>query len=217
MPSTLTGLVMFIVLLLPGFAYLVGRERAGVERKPTALRELISIVSAGVVADLTVITVAWPLWSWALDENALFASPAKYWRMHPGLVSFWALALLVVATLGAFLATAEFSRQMVARIIGEYPHESTVSAWWRLFELWKPDLDKQVGCLLEDGSYVEGILASFNRAGDDLPDRDLILVEPILYRPPDGEQATPHPVGAVCVPARKIVLMTVNYLLAPGP
>jgi hypothetical protein len=33
MPTTLTGLLLFAVLLLPGFAYLVGKERAGTERR----------------------------------------------------------------------------------------------------------------------------------------------------------------------------------------
>jgi Family of unknown function (DUF6338) len=52
MPTTLTGLLLFVVLLLPGFAYLVGKERAGTERRTSPFRETVAVVAASVATEL---------------------------------------------------------------------------------------------------------------------------------------------------------------------
>ena len=57
MPTTLTGLLLFVVLLLPGFAYLVGKERHGTERRLSPFRETVAIVAASVTSELFVLTV----------------------------------------------------------------------------------------------------------------------------------------------------------------
>lgn len=45
MPTTLTGLLLFVVFLLPGFAYLVGKERNGTERQTSPFRETVAVVA----------------------------------------------------------------------------------------------------------------------------------------------------------------------------
>lgn len=55
MPTTLTGLLLFVVLLLPGFAYLVGKERNGTERRMSPFRETVAIVAASVTCELVVL------------------------------------------------------------------------------------------------------------------------------------------------------------------
>jgi hypothetical protein len=57
MPTTLTGLLIFVVLLLPGFAYLVGKERHGTERHTSPFRETIAVVAASVTSELAVLGV----------------------------------------------------------------------------------------------------------------------------------------------------------------
>jgi Family of unknown function (DUF6338) len=65
MPTTLTGLLLFVVLLLPGFAYLVGKERNGTERQTSPFRETIAIVAASTTAELAVLALfAIPRWLW---------------------------------------------------------------------------------------------------------------------------------------------------------
>jgi hypothetical protein len=162
MPTTLTGLLLFVVLLLPGFAYLVGKERAGTERRTSPFRETVAVVAASVATELAVIVMFQPLWSRSLDVDLMIADFEAYWRDHPALVFFWALGLLAVATILAYLATRPWVRspQWVVRLAGwldktdphpkwlyprvvrwlksmvKYPHPSSVSGWWMLFKHW---------------------------------------------------------------------------------
>jgi hypothetical protein len=69
-----------------------------------------------------------------------------------------------------------------------------------------------VGCLLDDGSYVEGELGSFSVVGDDVPDRDLVLTEPVSYRPPGADEVEPYGCSAVCLSAARIVAAFVTYV-----
>ena len=222
MPTTLTGLLLFVVLLLPGFAYLVGKERHGTERRLSPFRETVAIVAASITSELVVLVVfagiraLWP--SITPDIGALIRDGGAYLRgssEHPGqyrLVAVWGIALLAVASVGAYLATKPKIRRLATRVTGPYPHDSTVSAWWILFERWPNGRDVQVACMLDDGSALRGQFGSFNISADDSPDRDLILKEPIFYRPP-GEVAreVPWDMSAVCCSARNIVSIFVIY------
>ena len=219
MPTTLTGLLLFVVLLLPGFAYLVGKERHGTERRLSPFRETVAIVAASVTSELLVLVVfagiraLWP--SRTPDVGALIRNGGSYLRssrMHYENVAIWAICLLAAATLVAYLATVPSIRSISKKITGPYPHDSTVSAWWILFERWPRGRDVEVACMLDDGSAIRGRFGSFNTSADDSPDRDLILRKPIFYRPP-GEEAreVPYNMSAVCCPARRIVALFVAY------
>jgi hypothetical protein len=136
---------------------------------------------------------------------------------HPGhykIVAVWGVVLLATATVGAYLATKPKVRGLgeKLKLTGPYPHDSAVSAWWVLFERWPNGRTVEVSCTLEDGSAIRGRFGSFNNSADDSPDRDLILLEPIFYRPPgDDAEEVPYDMSAVCFPARRIVALFVNY------
>lgn len=239
MPTTLTGLLLFVALLLPGFAYLVGKERHTTGQNLSAFRETAAVVAASVTFELMVVglfaifrTVRPSL---TPDVGALIRNSGDYLRGqgghagHYGQVALWAAGMLTVSVALAYGATAPGFRAWawnsvdngkgaprlrgVARdLVGEYPHESNASAWWTLFDKWEQKSDIHVGCILDDGSFIEGRLASFSREADDKPERDLILTEPISYRPA-GEKATvPYAANAVCLSAAKIVTMFVTYI-----
>lgn len=99
MPTTLTGLLLFVVLLLPGFAYLVGKERHGTERKASPFRETIAIVAASVTSEIFVLVLfglirwLWP--SGTPDVVRLVRSPAIYVEgtqtspSHYGMIAVW--------------------------------------------------------------------------------------------------------------------------------
>lgn len=221
MPTTLTGLLLFVVMLLPGFAYLVGKERHGTERRLSPFRETVAIVSASVTSELVVIGVfaairtLWP--SITPDVGALLRQGALYFhgsqshRGHYQIIAAWGIGLLALAASIAYAATIPRVRRVGEWLTGPYPHESTVSAWWLLFERWKQARKIEVICILDDGSSVRGQFGSFNIAADDSPDRDLILRNPLYYCPPGEEDEVPYPVSAVCIAARRIVTMFVNY------
>jgi hypothetical protein len=209
MPTTLTGLLLFVVLLLPGFVYLVGKERAGTERRTSPFRETVAVVAASVASELFVVCLSWYLWSRTLDVESLVRDPGVYWQERPGLLAGWGLGLLLAATLIAHLATRPQVRRWLP---GKYPHPSTVSAWWVLFETWKRGRYVYAGCVLDDGSYVAGTVECFNISADDDTARDLILSEPIEYRQPNGKTTEPLHCQAVCVPANRIVMIETSYV-----
>jgi ribosomal protein L12E/L44/L45/RPP1/RPP2 len=220
MPTTLAGVLIFVVLLLPGFAYLVGKERNGTERHTSPFRETVAVVAASITSELVILAlftfVRWLRPTWTPNVGALIHGGSDYAADHYQSLTTYGLFMLVLAVLIAYLATVPRVRRSrllkIMPIVRSYPHESTVSAWWMMFEEWKLGRDVKVGCILDDGSYVAGILKSFNNSADDSPDRDLVLEAPILYRPPGAADAMPHRVSAVGIPASKIVSMFVGYI-----
>jgi hypothetical protein len=222
-PTTLAGLLIFVVLLMPGFAYLVGKERQGTERRASPFRETVAIVAASVASEIFVLALfGVARWQWPSitpDVGALVRGPDGYLvgtgttHGNYGEVSTWALGLLALATVVAYSATSPRVRRIASKLplIGPYPHDSTVSGWWLLFEKFPRGRLVEVGCILDDGSFFCGYLASFNNSADDMPDRDLILRPPIRYRAPGARESVPYPVTAVCITASRIVSMTVAY------
>lgn len=241
MPTTVTGLLLFVVLLLPGFAYVVGRERRGVERRLTAFRESATVVAVSVACEIAVLcgfAVIRLVLPWITpDVGRLIREGDAYVGTHYGSLAVWGLLLLLAAITLAYAMAMEETRQFLQRLaarkwvrrIGDFPplrplmrlltatapHTSTVSAWWLMFEDWHPGLDVHVGCLLDDGSYIEGRLASFNRSADDSPDRDIVLTAPLKHRLPDERQSGDYDAGAACISARRIVTMFVTHIPEP--
>jgi hypothetical protein len=94
MPTTLTGLLLFVVLLLPGFAYLVGRERHGVERRVSALRETVSIAAASITAELIVLAATAVIWANTVDVADALKQPGD----HAATLIPWGVGLLIAAS-----------------------------------------------------------------------------------------------------------------------
>lgn len=217
MPTTLTGLLIFVVLLLPGFAYLVGKERHGTERHTSPFRETVAIVAASVTSEVVVLAgfaiLRWRLPSWTPDIGALVHHGSTYADGHYLSLATWGFGMLAIAVLGAYVATMPEVRKRLPlpEAARDYPHESTVSAWWLLFEKWRYGRDVEVCCVLTDGSAVRGKFGSFNASADDSPDRELILQAPIRYRAPGRQQMEDYPAGAASVAARNITVLFTGY------
>ncbi|MFI6853938.1 DUF6338 family protein [Streptomyces sp. NPDC050416] len=206
MPTTITGLILLVVLLLPGLTFVIVRERQGSERRPTPFRETGTVVFCSVLTELAVL-VAFAVLRGVMpghtpDVGRLVREGTPYAQVHYVELFWWAGGLLSAACALAAVAAA-----MTAGV----PHSSAMSAWWVMFHKWFPGEDPLVGCVLEDGSYIEGRLASFNVSSDDLSDRDLVLVEPLKYRAPGALETRDLPWGSACVSARRIVTMFVSY------
>ena len=153
MPTTLTGLLLFVVLLLPGFAYLVGKERHGTERRLSPFRETVAIVSASVTSELVVLGIfaaIRALWPSVTPNVGAMLRQGDYTftatkaimatircSLHGGLgCSSWPCVLHIRLLSLAYDVFFEW-------LTGPYPHESTVSAWWMLFEKWRKAPAKQ--------------------------------------------------------------------------
>jgi hypothetical protein len=221
MPTTLTGVLLFVVLLLPGFAYLVGKERAGNERRMTPFRETVAIVAASLTSELVVLTVfavlriLWPRHT--PDVGALVTHGMTYVKGDYAKVTAWGAGLLMAATALSYAATLPRLR---GRLPGRYPHHTTVSAWSIVFTRWHPEgpgSQVRVGVRLEDGSFLAGRLSSYNTSSDDSADRDIILRAPIDYQPPDSSETERHNIAAVTISARRILWIGTNYYSRAAP
>jgi len=171
MPTTLSGLFLFVVLLLPGFAYVVGRERHNPGQQLSAFRETAVVIAASVSVELVVLVlfavvrVLLPS-SLTPDVGALVRDSGSYLRGndgqagHYGQVAIWAIALLAVSVALAYSASVPAIRRkfrsfatagdrfpkgvrdFIDDTLGESPHESNASAWWMLFDAWVEDRGK---------------------------------------------------------------------------
>lgn len=222
-PSDLTGLLLFVILLLPGFAYNSVRARRRPDRQLTALQETVIIVSASLAA-LAAVGVVFAIIRALLpgvtpDVRAVLFSTHVYLQAHYVRTTWWAVALLAVAILGAMgAAVAQDSQQLrrtrYLRRLAAPPDPSTQSGWWIAFG---PGLDAghqvHVGCTLDDGSYVSGRLRSYSQVAEDTPDRDLVLRAPIKVRPRGASDTMEASnVTLMTISARHIVTMAVTYV-----
>ncbi len=242
MPTTLPGALLFVFLLLPGFAYQVGRERRGNERTTSVLRELSLVVVVSVVSQLLVfIAMSW-LWSHYIDFGRLVREPREYWLSQPSTLGWWGMGLLFTASLGAYLFTQLRGAEIpgwghrVATVLkwfsfGKKKHSRrpafTLVRWlWRHFtythssalSAWavvfqETKLSKVVlDIRLTDGAWVSGSLMSYSSMGADTPDRDLILGPPIRIRGAKGKLLHPYPASNLIISARQISAIFVSRL-----
>ena len=227
-PSGLSGVLAFIVLLWPGFAYNSVRARRRPDRQLTTLQETAVIVTASLTAvavtavPFGVIRAIWP--GATPDIRSLLFRPRPYLQAHYVSTGWWAAAFMAVAILGAVgVAVAQSSVRIAdvrwLRWLARPPDPSTMSAWWVAFSTHRlGNVEVHVGCTLDDGSYVTGRLHSYSKQGTDTPDRDLVLRAPISVRAAGSEQAQEIQRAALmAVSARNIVTMTVTYVRKPAP
>lgn len=227
-PSGLTGAVLFIVLLWPGFAYFSIRARNSPDRQLTSLQEIVTIVSASLIAIAAtgvlfgIIRVAWP--GETPDVRSLLFQPRTYLQAHYVRTGWWALILLTVAVLGSICAAEVQSNPRMKRFrrlswLTAAPDPSTMSGWWIAFSGRDPHKEHvYVGCTIDDGSYVSGRLHSFSQVAEDSADRDLVLRAPISVRPVGAKQTEAIKDAALMtISARHIVTVTVTYVRIPAP
>jgi hypothetical protein len=239
MPTTLSDVFLFVVLLLPGFVYQVGKERKGTERTTSVLRETAAVVVVSVISEFFVLIATSWLWSRHIDVGRLVREPRKYWLDHFATLAGWGIGLLLGASLAAYLVTlfrgAKVPRwgHRVAKELKwirlnkrrpifaaarwvwrqiTYVHPSTMSAWGALFSDARA-FETLVDIRLTDGAWVSGSLMSYSTVGADTPDRDLILGPPIRWRGTKGKNLNNYPVGNVVISARQISAMFVTKLL----
>ncbi|MBB5152869.1 DUF6338 family protein [Saccharopolyspora phatthalungensis] len=221
MPSTLLGLLVFVISLAPGLTFVLARQRVVPQQSMSVFRETAQMVCVSLLLDIVallifgLIRLIWP--GGTPDVDRIVREPGSYLRESYLLVAWWALGLLAVAVLLAWLAGSGLLRRILSRAPGlrvdaeVMPHESSASAWWLLFRE-QPGRRVHVGCNLEDGSFVSGWLASYNTAIDEDADRELTLAAPIRYRPKGAaDSAELTNTSAVVVSARRIALLLVSY------
>ncbi|MDQ1685003.1 MAG: hypothetical protein QOC82_1740 [Frankiaceae bacterium] len=224
MPTTVVGLLVFVLLLVPGLAHHLILERHGSTRRLSTFRETVAVAFVSVLSlgaslgGFAVIRTLWP--SGTPDVGSLIRCPRPYFNQHYGRVFAWAIGLLALATVLAVLAASPRFRRLLgwfrARKVVKWmlppPRSNFASGWTQLFEIDRPDhLRAYVGCTLDDGTYFGGWLRSWNRDSEDTPDRELTLTGAITYK--RGKKAVILPdVKGMILSARQIHSLRVSYL-----
>ncbi len=211
MPSSFTGLVLFVLLLAPGFTFAAQRERRRPRRRRSAFGETVLLGLTSFLCDAAALLVFAALRvtipDHTPDVGRLVRDGRTYFDAHYASVAWWALGLLTLACAFGF-------------VLGRWPPRfapifaddiTFTSAWWDLFEQY-PDSTVYVGCELNDGSYLGGELFTYNSDEDETGDRELALSSPITYRAAGDDPVELEDVGAVSVSARQIKFLTVSYL-----
>jgi hypothetical protein len=208
MPTTLTGLLVFVVLLLPGFTFIAIRERSAPRRVVSPFRETANMATVSVTSALagaTILALARVVLPGISPDIGAIARDgiADYAEGSYDLLAVWGAGYLVLATAGAAWAARKLRNRT--------PHPSAASAWWRLFDEWPNGRHVEVTCTLDDGSWVRGRVKSFDDSSHDTADRDLLLEAPISYAFGPAEEFQSYHVSAVCISARRVVAMFVSY------
>jgi len=230
-PSTLLGLVIFVISLAPGLVYVLLHERGVPQRALSAFRETAFVVCVSLAAN----TAALVLFAAGRalvpgltpDVGALVRDPTGYLVVNYVAVFWWSLGLLTVATALAAWVGSGKARRLLARVLRRLPsrfsrfrpdpdlrpHAAGVSGWWLAFNNM-PGTKVHLGCILNDGSFISGWLLSYSNQAEDISDRDLTLAGPIRFRSVGSEVTLDRPgVGAVVVSARNIALLLVSYVV----
>lgn len=234
MPTTLGGLLIFVLLLVPGFIHYVQR------RSQVPQRTLSPLVETANLATVSVVTNALAIAAFGLariflpdhspDIGRFLIEGTGYAAPRLGYLLLWGGGLLAFSSA---LALALGSRPHGLRALSTRfaPAIVDVSAWYHVFEEGPVGDLVYVGCDLQDGSYVGGLLDWYSTAVEETADRDLCLAEPLTFQPAGGEDELdperegpdePEPeepqvqdlegVSRVVVSAREVSRMYVSYL-----
>jgi hypothetical protein len=224
MPTTLVGLVLFVVLLAPGLIFFLVRDARKPARELSAFRETAVVVLVGFLCDIVVLLVfalfRTKFVSLTPDVDALVKHPATYIGDHLPFVSWWSLGLVSLACVvgGALGRFDEVRRPGFKKafpwltckplFLGPIRFRST----WYLMMHEPRDVDIYCGCVLDDGSYIGGKLASFNTDVAETEDRELVLVQPMRFRAPDADEVQDWRASAVVVNAHHLRLLQIDYV-----
>jgi Family of unknown function (DUF6338) len=226
-PSTLAGLALFLVLLAPGLAYVLRHERVVPAQQYSAFRETLRVVFVSVICltitGLLAAGLRWLAPSETPDIGRLVEDPVDAVREHYVQFTVWVLALIIFATLlGALAADPRVVRLLHraegTRVVRWFSGSTdtgirSVSAWYRVFHIFDGNNPGPVvvGAQMDDGTYVEGRLFSFNATAEEGEDREVLLAAPLYLTTVDGRRHDLFQQFTV-ISARRIVRLDITHL-----
>ena len=136
MPSTVGGILLFVVFLVPGFLYYVQRRRWVELKSESALVETARFVSVSVLTNLLSLgvfaLVRWIAPAHTPDIRVMAHQGWKYVWARPGYILLWGLALLIISAAFAFLIALLSRTKINIRWLA--PDIVQSSAWMHLFK-----------------------------------------------------------------------------------
>lgn len=215
MPTTLSGLLILVVLIVPGLTHYVQRRSRAPQRTLSPLVETAALVTAStvcysvVLAIFAAIRILIP--DHSPDVRRLFLERVKYSAPRLGYLVGWGLAAVGIATLLAYLLGARIGP--IGKVFRRFtPVIADVSAWYHVFESGPDDSYVYLGCDMRDGTYVAGRLAWYSTEVDEKADRDIALAEPITFRAAGEDEDRALDVPRMIISGRDVTRMLVSYI-----
>lgn len=210
MPTTIAGVFLFVGFITPGFLNYLQRRKRTPQRQLSSLTELATFLSVSIAINLFVAgifsLIRYFLPNHTPNVELLLSDGTKYIFPRVGYVALWSIFLFFLSCAIAVWVGIHPGK------IGEFitPRKVDISAWYELFESAPTESQVYVGCDLNDGSYVGGLLLWYNTDIDEVVDRDLILVEPLTLKI-DGEKSMSE-FKNIILSARNISRIYVSYV-----
>ncbi|SCF48735.1 hypothetical protein GA0070216_12834 [Micromonospora matsumotoense] len=211
-------------------------ERAVPAQALTAFRETVRVVLVSVACLVTTAIIAAGV-RWAFPERTpnfrgLIREPDAFARTHHVQLAWWALALVMFATILGWVAAdprlARWVSDMNQRAPMKYLTGPTTirptSAWYQAFHAYdkpeelprtaSPTGPIYVGAQMNDGTYIYGWLRHYSIRTDEDDSREICLMAPIEMTAANGTK-TLLPAHFTIISARNIVRLDVTHLAPP--
>lgn len=222
MPTNPVSLLLYVGLLLPGFAFAAARSRHRPIEVRSAFFESTAAVFVSVLCDSVVLALGLgigQLCGLGPQIQTALRDPASAYETQPtGLVLGTIGFLLVATVIGLLLGTHR--AHVIGTALLHDGDERRGSTWHQVFETAKPEGTVAILVQIEltDGSGIQGALSSFDRLGTDSGDRGLVLSGGVARRASDAATFTEvDGFPTVTVTDRNIRSLQVTYLDQPWP
>lgn len=213
MPTEPLALLVYIFLLLPGFCFALARTHHRPEVSRSAFRETTSAVFVSVVCDAAVFLVL-------LLAAAIFSPLQPLFQRAVlnfgslldeefALASISLIGAVTAASVLAFFLGGTWVQAAVHAIFGRGA-QAEGSAWHHAFGL-EPAALVTVSAVLQDDTWVQGALFSYNTSAVDAGDRSLLLSGRLLHRRPGEDAPEELEGGTLVLSDRQIKYMVVSY------
>ena len=221
MPGSLTGLLITVAVLTPGYVHYAIRRRLVPIRRLSVTMEGAGLFVVAAVANTLMFAIFGivgsipPLRGHTPDIADLMSDPSGYALLDNSRLAY------VTVWVGILIFGASGISAAFAYRFGPLDHLSRrfapviarVSGWYQVFRIDPPeDSIIHVGCELQDGSYAAGRLVWFTTEPEDSPDRELILAPPFTAMNAEGGTLEFLEEGRVILSVREIRRMDVTYL-----
>ena len=225
MPGSLTGLLIAIVVLIPGYLRYALRKRIFPTRRLPRAMEAAGVIVVATVANATALVIYGLLRiSPTIREHSpspteLIRDPAGYILLSDSRLAWvaaWTIGLLLLASaLSAVFTLRPWPLKHLGQVLS--PAIAETSGWYHVFVAGVPAKSSVsfVICELLDGTNVSGDLAWFNTDPDEGPDRDIVLAPPFAIRWADGnsfQSQSEDGLHRIVVSARDIRRIYVSYI-----
>lgn len=206
-PANLVGLLLFVLVLAPGWLWVRVAERRQVRPDRSALLEATELVVTGVistaVAAVAVVGVGTAV-GWLPNLHTVTAAGSTYVQDEPYESAVAVAAIFVLSLAGAY---------GIARLVYQGSEPSLIpagSVWRDVFGEGGEGQPIFVSTTLVDGRIVDGYLYSYSTDPDG-GDRDLALQAPIYVWSGDPPQRIHAPADRAVLRAEQMVAMWVRY------